>query len=143
MLFIAIIILLFLFSAQPAPAVSEEQPGAPFGQSDQTAGNSRSESDPYADLPYKYVGNSFSHKFHRPSCPFARAMSPAHLCLFHFRKQAVEAAYLPCRYCLPPDWKTVGAVILPREVDPGSPATSRPPSSSDSTGSAGFPQINY
>ena len=64
-------------------------------------------------LPYKYVGNSFSGKFHRPGCPFARAMSPTHVLLFHFRAQAVSAGQTPCRYCLPPVWRSTRVKLLP------------------------------
>ena len=66
-----------------------------------------------SELPYKYVGNSFSHKFHRPSCPFAKAMNVRHVLLFHFRKEAIEQGQEPCRYCLPPVWCRVEAKILP------------------------------
>ena len=64
-------------------------------------------------LPYKYVGNSFSLKFHRPSCPFAKAMSLRHVQLHHFRKQAIQAGQKPCKYCLPHDWKEVHASLAP------------------------------
>jgi hypothetical protein len=64
-------------------------------------------------LPVKYWGNSFSLKFHRPSCPFAQAMSADHVMFFNFRKQAVDGGQTPCRYCLPPFWTTVKASILP------------------------------
>ncbi|HEY9712612.1 MAG TPA: hypothetical protein V6C72_04035, partial [Chroococcales cyanobacterium] len=63
-------------------------------------------------LPIKYVGNNFSLKFHRPSCPFAQAMNAMHVNLYHFRRQAVSAGMVPCRYCLPPWWTTVRAQIL-------------------------------
>jgi len=49
---------------------------------------------------YKYVGNSFSFKFHRPSCPFAKAMWRGHVIKFQYRKQAIDAGQKPCRYCL-------------------------------------------
>jgi hypothetical protein len=61
--------------------------------------------------PYKYVGNSFSHKFHRPSCPFAKQIWPARVQLFHFRKDAVAEGYSPCNYCLPAVWTSVHATI--------------------------------
>lgn len=61
---------------------------------------------------YKYTGNLFSKKFHRPSCPFARAMWRQNVIRFQHRKQAVDAGQKPCRYCLPPTWKSVGARIL-------------------------------
>ncbi|MBI2811535.1 MAG: hypothetical protein HYX67_12020 [Candidatus Melainabacteria bacterium] len=64
-----------------------------------------------ATLPIKYWGNSFSLKFHRPSCPFAKAMSAHHVMFFNFRRQAVDSGQVPCRYCLPPNWTTVRASI--------------------------------
>ena len=66
-------------------------------------------------LPYKYYGNNFSHKFHRPSCPFGSCISHRHLVLFHFRKEAIAANFTPCCYCLPPFWLTVHSVILPKQ----------------------------
>ncbi len=64
---------------------------------------------------YKYCGNSFSHKFHRPSCPFGEAISKRHLVMFRFRHEAIEAHYEPCRYCLPPIWCRVHGVLLPKQ----------------------------
>jgi Metal binding domain of Ada len=65
--------------------------------------------------PFKYVGNTFSSKFHRPSCPFAKCMSSYHLVFFEHRHDATDRGFTPCKYCLPPDWKTVHAVILPAQ----------------------------
>lgn len=81
-------------------------------------------------VAYKYIGNNFSLKFHKPSCPFAKAMWTGHTELFHFRKDAVAAKYTPCRYCLPPSWTTVNATILaPKAQNPQSDAVSAPESS--------------
>ncbi len=67
---------------------------------------------------YKYTGNLFSLKFHRPSCKFARAMWREHVIRFQYRKQAVDAGQKPCRYCLPPDWKSVDSkIVSPQSVD--------------------------
>jgi hypothetical protein len=77
-------------------------------------------------LPVKYWGNSFSLKFHRPSCPFAQAMSTHHVMFFNFRKQAVDSGQTPCGYCLPPFWTTVKASILP--AAPLTPSTPSMPS---------------
>jgi hypothetical protein len=41
-------------------------------------------------------------------------ISKNHLVRFHFRKEAIEAHYTPCKYCLPPVWWTVHGVILPK-----------------------------
>ena len=72
--------------------------------------------------PYKYVGNNFSLKFHKPSCPFAKAMWTGHTELFHFRKDAIAAKYAPCRYCLPPAWTNVNATILAPKTQTSQPA---------------------
>jgi hypothetical protein len=61
---------------------------------------------------FKYIGNSYSRKFHRPWCPFEQAMNPHKAVFFHFRKDAVEAGFNPCRYCLPPFVKQVRCVLL-------------------------------
>ena len=68
------------------------------------------------ELPYKYYGHCISHKFHRPSCPFGMCISKRHLVLFHFRKDAIDAHYAPCKYCLPAVWWTVHGVILSRKA---------------------------
>ncbi len=67
-------------------------------------------------LPYKYWGNSYSLKFHRPSCPFAKAMNVSHVEFFHFRCEAIARGEQPCRYCLPPSWRAVKCVLLPARV---------------------------
>lgn len=64
------------------------------------------------NLPYKYLGNRQSLKFHRPRCPFAQIMSRSKRHNFHFRRQAIEAGYHPCRYCLPPYWTSVSVKLL-------------------------------
>src|SRR6185437_100380 len=84
---------LLLGTRQPAQAEEQAQPQVDALPARETL-----------QLPYKYVGNNFSHKFHRPSCPFARKMWPQRMQLFHFRKQAIDSDYRPCRYCLPPVW---------------------------------------
>lgn len=60
----------------------------------------------------KYFGNSFSNKFHRPSCLFAKAISRRNLVLFQSRQQAIAAHFTPCRYCLPPVWLSVHGTIM-------------------------------
>lgn len=80
----------------------------------------QSEQDSTSQLPYKYYGNTFSMKFHRPSCPFAIAISRRHLVLFHFRREAIEAHFLPCRYCLPPVSLSVVGKIIDRSSQPHS-----------------------
>ena len=110
---------------QPALAGRGPQSSAPGSVYPGTANAACTDAKQAAsiDLPYKYVGNNFSLKFHRPSCLFAKAMAPDHIELFHFRKQAVDAGMQPCRYCLPANWTTVRATLLTRprrsESDPG------------------------
>jgi len=90
------------------------------------------------NLPIKYWGNSFSLKFHRPSCPFAKAMSAHHVMFFNFRKQAIDSGQVPCRYCLPPNWTTVRATILdPADLSKIHP--SRPESNVESAKAPAIP----
>jgi Metal binding domain of Ada len=84
------------------------------------------------ERPYKYIGNTFTHIFHRPSCPFAKKMWTGHMILFQFRKQAIEDQYSPCRYCLPPFWLAVHASLKspqPQSVPAFEPDTSNNPNS--------------
>lgn len=78
--------------------------------------SAKEEADAQANpVIYKYVGNAFSLKFHRPSCPFAKAMWRSNRVHFTYRRQALEAHQKPCRYCLPPSWKSVAAAILEKQ----------------------------
>lgn len=62
----------------------------------------------------KYIGNSWSRKFHLPNCPFAKEMTPSRRMKFADRAMAVQAGHAPCKYCLPASWKSVeGRVIEP------------------------------
>src|SRR5688572_26625290 len=63
-------------------------------------------------VPLKYIGNCESHKFHRPSCPFARIMALNKRVPFCYRSQAVACGHAPCRYCLPPSWTVVRGRLL-------------------------------
>jgi hypothetical protein len=68
-------------------------------------------------LPYKYIGNTFSNKFHRPWCPFSQVMNAKHANFFCFRYQAIDDGFTPCRYCLPPYTKSVHAVLLHASIN--------------------------
>ena len=67
---------------------------------------------PNSALPIKYVGNTYSKKFHRPSCLFAEAMYKRRRLDFHFRFEAVERGFNPCRWCLPKRWKHLEGRLL-------------------------------
>jgi hypothetical protein len=94
-----------------------ENKSQPSDQQEVSSAYLNSEKD-NAPVSYKYVGCSFSKKFHRPSCMFARAISKHHLVLFRWRKQAIDAQYAPCRYCLPPIWLSTHCVMLPASPKP-------------------------
>jgi len=110
-------ILLGTFVVQAVRADPQDQNPGPQASEAQVSDNPEM-------LPYKYVGNSFSLKFHRPSCPFAKAMHYSRISLFHFRREAITAGMKPCRYCLPPAWGTLKGTILPQqgEASTGAPA---------------------
>ena len=48
-----------------------------------------------------YLGNSQSHRFHRPTCPFSKNIRANHLVHFKSRKDAFWEGYSPCRTCKP------------------------------------------
>ena len=99
---LVVFIIMLLVLPQPAQAQAPDKVSLSVKATEADAGK----------LPFKYWGNSFSHKFHRPSCPFARQIGSGRLTRFHFRCQAVDAGYKPCRWCLPPVWLSVHAVLL-------------------------------
>lgn len=72
--------------------------------------------DETRSLPVRYIGNSFSQKFHIPSCPFAQAMWRRRRLEFHFRHEATELGFRPCCWCLPKRWKHLEGRILTVEL---------------------------
>lgn len=76
------------------------------------------EEEPVDQLPYKYVGNMDTEKFHRPSCPYAKIMNRVRKRFFHFRHEATDLGQVPCRYCLPPIVRNVRGTIRPSQSDP-------------------------
>jgi methylphosphotriester-DNA--protein-cysteine methyltransferase len=72
-------------------------------------------------VPFKYVGNSFSCIFHRPSCPFGQCISEHHLRFFARRFNAIDAGYRPCEYCLPKTWTAVHAVLIGQQSQRAKP----------------------
>lgn len=115
--FCAAIALLFCESAAHADAPSVVRQN---GQGDSQAALSQSVSDDARQhAAIKYIGNCESHKFHRPSCPFARIMALNKRVQFNYRTQAVACGHAPCRYCLPPRWTVVrGKLLTPLKPNP-------------------------
>ncbi len=104
-------------TAEQTDSLPEAQTGGPLDvQSGNAERGAQSIQPKEQNLPLKYIGNSFSLKFHRPSCPFAKAMWSERVVLFHFRKEAISGGFKPCRYCLPPVWKSVSCKLLPRSA---------------------------
>jgi micrococcal nuclease len=50
--------------------------------------------------PY-YVGDSKSHRFHRPGCPFGKRIAPVNRLRFSSSDQAYWEGFSPCRKCKP------------------------------------------
>ena len=48
-----------------------------------------------------YIGNSNSHKFHRPDCKSVMKMSDKNKVTFNSREDAVSQGYTPCHICTP------------------------------------------
>jgi methylphosphotriester-DNA--protein-cysteine methyltransferase len=56
-----------------------------------------------AAADYKYVGSSKSDKYHYPSCEWAAKINPDNLVKFKSAKEALDAGYIPCKVCRPPN----------------------------------------
>lgn len=111
------------------PVKEEPEPDSNlFSSSTQIDDHFKTGTDNNAGRGQKYVGNSFSLKFHKLSCPFARVMRKSRRVSFSYRKAAVDAGQRPCKYCLPPWWLKVEAKILNHdlEAESTSEATSEP-----------------
>jgi len=54
----------------------------------------------HAEEPW-YLGNARTFRFHRPSCPATKGMSPANQVKFRHPREAYELGYSPCRNCRP------------------------------------------
>jgi methylphosphotriester-DNA--protein-cysteine methyltransferase len=50
---------------------------------------------------FKYIGSSFSMKYHRPQCEWAQKISKHNRVTFKGGKEAVAAGYAPCKVCRP------------------------------------------
>lgn len=50
--------------------------------------------------PY-YVGNQVSYRFHRPDCPFGKAIAPQNRVQFMSYRQASWEGFSPCKKCNP------------------------------------------
>ncbi|MCA9805011.1 MAG: hypothetical protein KC777_23740 [Cyanobacteria bacterium HKST-UBA02] len=61
---------------------------------------------------YKFVGNTFSHKFHKPGCEFAAKMDASRVVFFKTREEAEKAGQKPCNWCLPGWLKNVRGQVL-------------------------------
>ena len=48
-----------------------------------------------------YIGNSNTHKFHRPSCSWVPKIKPEHVVCFSSANQAMAAGYDSCQKCNP------------------------------------------
>jgi endonuclease YncB( thermonuclease family) len=48
-----------------------------------------------------YIGNRWSKKFHRPTCPFGKQTTSRHVVRLTTKKEAFMNGYSPCRRCLP------------------------------------------
>lgn len=69
---------------------------------------------------YKFVGNTFSRKFHKPGCEFAAKMDASRVVFFKTREEAEKAGQKPCNWCLPGWLKDVrGQVLNPAPESPG------------------------
>jgi hypothetical protein len=86
--------------------------------------------DPAVDpSQVKYIGNKDTRKFHTVYCWYGEIMWHRRRRIFAHRADAIDAGYLPCRYCLPKYWTSVRAQLLaPAECESAhSPPVDSPP----------------
>jgi len=50
---------------------------------------------------YQYIGNKFSKKFHRLTCPWAQKISEENRVYFKTRDEALKQGFVPCKVCNP------------------------------------------
>jgi hypothetical protein len=50
---------------------------------------------------HKYIGNSYTKKFHLNTCRYVSQISSDHVVYFSTRQAAVNAGYTPCKVCNP------------------------------------------
>jgi micrococcal nuclease len=48
-----------------------------------------------------YIGNKKSYRFHRPGCPFAKALASSNVIRFSDTSKAYWDGFSPCRRCKP------------------------------------------
>lgn len=67
----------------------------------------------------RYIGNRQTYKLHRLTCPYRLVMRAELEKKFVCRAAAIQESFIPCRYCLPPVWKSVrGRVMLQKNDYP-------------------------
>lgn len=66
---------------------------------------------------YRFVGNTYSKKFHKPQCEFTRKMNVKHVILIESKKIAESKSYKECNWCMPKWTKSVSSKIV--ETNPG------------------------
>ena len=52
---------------------------------------------------HKYIASKFSIKYHQANCKRIRKIQPQNRVTFPTAKQALEAGYMPCPICKPPN----------------------------------------
>lgn len=91
-----------LATTSPSPAASAASTACPVA----TATGSTTPALTFSVSPLQtvqLVGDSATHVYHLPSCPYAAKISAAHLVYFNSPAEAKAAGYRPCQHCNPPD----------------------------------------
>lgn len=56
---------------------------------------------PQPEVSDTYIGNSNSLKFHRPTCQWAKKISPTNRVEFKSKQDAINQGYVACKVCKP------------------------------------------
>lgn len=96
--------------AQTAQQAQNEVEDCPGEEISPNAGQKR-------DQPvYKYQANILTRKFHCPNCPYAMIMGSDKKVYIEHRYEALAQGFKPCRFCLPPVWRTVRGRLLKQDI---------------------------
>lgn len=89
-------------TATPAPSPQTTATRGQVPSATVTALPTAAPSAPAPTVPVcAHIGNSNTHKFHRPTCSYAQKIADENRVCLHSREEAIAQGYEPCGHCKP------------------------------------------
>lgn len=104
---VALLVLAIILNARELNAQNQQSTLTPQTQSQKSLSTKSS-----YNSAYQFIGNSFSRKYHKADCEFAKKINPAHVVFFTNSAQADNSGSKPCNWCLPVWSKDVHGSVL-------------------------------